>query len=214
MCAGFLKEFFCGVPLTGDAVAPTPKLENQERIADSSSVPEGGRIHVKVKGRYVTIVRHKGVLSCIDSVCFHAGGPLGIGDIEDLNGKDCIVCPWHYYKIDLRTGDKYYQALAIKDGKMVPGEWQSNGVKQRVHTVTEQEGGIYVSLHTTGEIESDGYACSVPCGERVLAANAAPSRALQTVGGDGKKPSGQVLAKARQAAETANRGAQPSTVQE
>jgi len=36
-------------------------------------------------------------------VCFHAGGPLGIGDIEELlvddTPRSCIVCPWHFYKV-------------------------------------------------------------------------------------------------------------------
>lgn len=70
------------------------------------------------------MLRLQGVLHAIDSVCFHAGGPLGIGEIEDLNGKSCIVCPWHHYKIDLTSGDKYYQAGVWENGKMKPGEWQ------------------------------------------------------------------------------------------
>ncbi len=23
----------------------------------------------------------------------------GIGDIEDVNGNACLVCPWHFYKV-------------------------------------------------------------------------------------------------------------------
>lgn len=47
----------------------------------------------------------------------------GIGDIEDVNGRACIVCPWHYYKIDVETGDKYYQQVKFVNGKMVEGDW-------------------------------------------------------------------------------------------
>ena len=23
----------------------------------------------------------------------------GIGDIEEVDGRPCLVCPWHYYKV-------------------------------------------------------------------------------------------------------------------
>lgn len=88
-----------------------------------------------LQGRYVTVLRMDGMIYCIDSICFHAGGPLvgltkvgqqrcdfpravprkqtlhsyrpisprllqqGIGDIEDVNGQKCLVCPWHFYRV-------------------------------------------------------------------------------------------------------------------
>lgn len=48
-----------------------------------------------LQGRYVTVLQHDGKLYCLDSVCFHAGGPLGLGDIEELpGGHSCLKCPW------------------------------------------------------------------------------------------------------------------------
>lgn len=35
-----------------------------------------------------------------------AGGPLALGDIEDVNGHTCLVCPWHYYVVALENGEK------------------------------------------------------------------------------------------------------------
>ena len=32
------------------------------------------------------------------------GGPLYNGDIEDHNGKQYVMCPWHGYMFDLETG--------------------------------------------------------------------------------------------------------------
>ncbi|GIL60283.1 hypothetical protein Vafri_14914 [Volvox africanus] len=188
-------------------------------IGESTSCPEGARMHAKIEGRYVTVIRMDGKLYCIDSICFHAGGPLGIGDIEDVNGHKCLVCPWHFYKIDVETGDKYYQGFEFKDGKMLGGEWKSNGVRQRVHPVIEQGGKIYVTLSTqpdaetaatvaglpgcggsssacspTSRVDSDTYAFDAHCGDRVLNSPPSANRAkVHAVGADGRKPAGQVL---------------------
>ncbi|GIM12859.1 hypothetical protein Vretimale_16093 [Volvox reticuliferus] len=171
-------------------------------------------LHPAVQGRYVTVLRIDGKLYCIDSICFHAGGPLGIGDIEDVNGHKCLVCPWHFYKIDVQTGDKYYQGVEFKDGKMLGGEWKSNGVRQRVHPVIEQGGKIYVTLSTQPDaeaaavaagllgcggpssacsprsrVDSDTYAFEAPCGDRVLNSPPSANRAkVHSVGADGRKP--------------------------
>jgi cytochrome-b5 reductase len=45
---------------------------------------EGDRTHISVQGRHVTVFREAGRLYCMDSICYHAGGPLTIGDIEDV----------------------------------------------------------------------------------------------------------------------------------
>ena len=49
-------------------------------------------------------------------------------------------------QIDMATGDKYYQKIKLENGRMRPGDWASNGVKQRAHTVTEKDGGLFVEL--------------------------------------------------------------------
>lgn len=205
----FLKNVFGKGDRHGEGASTSDGLEPGQDVAgtcvgDSSALPEGGRLHIKIKDRYVTVLRLNGALHAIDSVCFHAGGPLGIGDIEDLDGRACLVCPWHYYKIDIQTGDKYYQAVAFQDGKMVAADWKSNGVKQRVHSVVEAGGKLYVDMGAGGRVDSDEYACNAPCGERVLQAPPASNKfKVHSVGGDGKKPSGQVIAQAREAAELA-----------
>ena len=47
---------------------------------------DGERVHGYVasdsgKRRYVTAIRVKDAIYCFDSTCYHAGGPLGLGDI-------------------------------------------------------------------------------------------------------------------------------------
>jgi nitrite reductase (NADH) small subunit len=48
----------------------------------------------------ICIANVNGTYSAIDNVCLHQGGPLGQGMIE--NGK--IVCPWHGWQYDPKTG--------------------------------------------------------------------------------------------------------------
>ncbi len=52
-----------------------------------------------------------GAVSILDAHCFHMGTSLAGGDIEDLNGHSCIVCPAHRYRIDLATGHKVERGL-------------------------------------------------------------------------------------------------------
>ena len=48
----------------------------------------------------ICIANVNGTLSAMDNVCLHRGGPLGEGTIE--NGK--VVCPWHGWRWDPKTG--------------------------------------------------------------------------------------------------------------
>jgi nitrite reductase/ring-hydroxylating ferredoxin subunit len=47
------------------------------------------------------VARVNGAIAVLDGVCPHEGGPLGEGIIED--GR--VVCPWHAYAFDVRTGE-------------------------------------------------------------------------------------------------------------
>lgn len=77
---------------------------------------------------------------------------------QDFDGRPCIVCPWHKYKITLATGEGLYQSLNPKDPSAKP-KWCSKGVKQRIHTVTVDNGNIYVTLSSEPfKCDSDFYA--------------------------------------------------------
>jgi len=40
----------------------------------------------------------------MDCSCPHEGGPLELGDIEEINGGLSVVCPWHSYDFNIKTG--------------------------------------------------------------------------------------------------------------
>ncbi|XP_010875165.4 Rieske domain-containing protein [Esox lucius] len=89
--------------------------------------------------------------------CCHSGGPLQEGDIEEFDGRICIVCPWHKYKITLAEGEGLYQAVNPSATPPKP-TWQSKGVKQRVHKVTEVNKNVYVTINDSPDpIDSDFY---------------------------------------------------------
>lgn len=66
-------------------------------------------------------------------VCFLSGGPLHLGDIEELPGNTlCVRCPWHSWKFDLDTGllkqpkrpgvsSVVYPVIVKEDGKLMIG---------------------------------------------------------------------------------------------
>ena len=84
----------------------TGSSERWWRLCESGALPEGGRLHFDVEGRFITVFRNKGRLSALDSVCHHAAGPLTLGalqDIEDLN-LTVVLCPWHKFMISIDGG--------------------------------------------------------------------------------------------------------------
>ncbi|KAG9270614.1 Rieske domain-containing protein-like [Astyanax mexicanus] len=118
---------------------------------------QAGRVVRSVNGRDVLVLHHQGSLHALDLHCYHSGGPLQCGDIEEFDGRLCIVCPWHKYKITLAEGEGLYQAVDPSIRPLRP-VWSSKGVKQRVHRVTEIDGEVFVTLNDSdGTVESDRY---------------------------------------------------------
>ena len=71
------------------------------RICSASELPGEGEVaEFTVQGRALCVARVNGTIAVIDGVCPHEGGPLGEGIVED--GR--VVCPWHAYAFDPRTG--------------------------------------------------------------------------------------------------------------
>lgn len=108
-----------------------------------------------IEDRDILVIHHQGAFYAIDSYCYHAGGPLENGDIEELNSKLCIICPKHKYKIAIADGEGIYKATDPTE-KTPVRRWLSKGIKQRVHTVIETNGDVYVKLsERPGWLESD-----------------------------------------------------------
>lgn len=69
-------------------------------VAKLSELAGTRKVCVEIDNRYLVIVELDGQIYCLDDVCTHDGGPLGEGEIEG----NCLVCPRHGAKFDIRTG--------------------------------------------------------------------------------------------------------------
>ncbi|CAL4141325.1 unnamed protein product [Meganyctiphanes norvegica] len=60
---------------------------------------------VRVNENDVALFRFGETVYGISEKCPHAGGPLHVGDIEELPDQSlCVRCPYHGWKFDLATG--------------------------------------------------------------------------------------------------------------
>ena len=74
-----------------------------------------------------------------------------------MGGKLCIICPNHKYKITLAEGEGLYKDTDPTK-KSAVARWLSKGPKQRIHSVTEANGEVYVKLSEDPQRwESDYY---------------------------------------------------------
>jgi len=145
-------------PITPGGVRPFVKVCELDELRR-----HGDRVHVLLGDRHVSLINHGGAVYCLDSLCYHAGGPPGIGDIEDVGGRACLSCPWHLYKVTLESGEKLYGSTRLDEatGKLIPDGIKSAGVRQRTHEVEKRADGWYVRLKLDGpNVESDKYACN------------------------------------------------------
>ncbi|EDO49716.1 predicted protein [Nematostella vectensis] len=60
--------------------------------------------------------------------CIPPGGPLELGDIEDLDGYPTVFCPWHNYDFNLKTGES------------------STGLQQQTYEVQVVGSEVYINI--------------------------------------------------------------------
>jgi nitrite reductase (NADH) small subunit len=72
------------------------------KIGTRADLPAPGKVkEFMADRRFICVANVDGDICAMDNVCPHWGGPLGQGRIE--NGK--IVCPWHGWSYDPKTGE-------------------------------------------------------------------------------------------------------------
>ena len=98
-----------------------PATSQRAFAGSSDQVPEGGRLVLDVGGKTVGIFRVAGKLYAWENTCAHQGGPVCQGkiiprvtEVIEEGGASRglafdesnlhIVCPWHGYEYNIRTG--------------------------------------------------------------------------------------------------------------
>jgi nitrite reductase (NADH) small subunit len=70
-------------------------------ICTAAELPAPGEMReLSVHGKSLCVANEAGAYRAIDNICPHRGGPLAEGMLED--GK--VLCPWHAWAFDLKTG--------------------------------------------------------------------------------------------------------------
>ncbi len=71
------------------------------RVASAADIPPGSGKVVKAAGRDLAVFNDGGHYFAVDDTCPHQGASLGEGTLHQ--GR--VICPWHSWTFDLRTGE-------------------------------------------------------------------------------------------------------------
>jgi nitrite reductase (NADH) small subunit len=71
-----------------------------QRIGAADDVPLLEGRTVTVAGRRIAVFRTRDGFHAVDAACPHRAGPLADGLVAD----NCVTCPLHGWRFDLRTG--------------------------------------------------------------------------------------------------------------
>ncbi len=97
-------------------------MANIAKLTTQSELPaEGEAKEFPCGDQTICIANVDGVICAMDNVCLHRGGPLGQGAIEGNK----IVCPWHGWQWDPKTGEAAHNPnakLAVYMIKIENGE--------------------------------------------------------------------------------------------
>ncbi|HET7841636.1 MAG TPA: Rieske 2Fe-2S domain-containing protein [Terriglobia bacterium] len=72
------------------------------KVANLSELEPGAAKTVDVAGRLIALFNVGGTVYALDNTCLHQGGPLGEGMLDG----EVVMCPWHMWEYNVRTGEK------------------------------------------------------------------------------------------------------------
>ena len=70
------------------------------KVASRSEISPGQGKVVEVGGRTLAVFNCDGSFYATDNTCLHRGGPLGEGSLSGTT----VICPWHGWEYDVKTG--------------------------------------------------------------------------------------------------------------
>ena len=74
------------------------------RIAAVTELTPGTLLPYDLGGTEIVVCNSEGAIHAFQGLCPHRNGPLAQGNLAD----GCIICPWHAWEFDCRTGEYDY----------------------------------------------------------------------------------------------------------
>jgi nitrite reductase/ring-hydroxylating ferredoxin subunit len=75
-----------------------------QRVGDVDEFTDGKPAVRKLGGTPVLVYREDGRFTVMLERCAHHNGPLGDGEVVEVDGRSCVVCPWHGSTFRLSDG--------------------------------------------------------------------------------------------------------------
>lgn len=111
-------------------------------------LPPGASRAVEANGWRIAVFNLDGEIVAVDGRCLHRGGPLEDGFVA--NG--IVMCPWHWWRYDLRTGCRLddpsvqlaHYPVSVVDGSVrveVPPPAPVESIRDRLLRLARQEAG-------------------------------------------------------------------------
>ncbi|GIJ29527.1 hypothetical protein Vqi01_46890 [Micromonospora qiuiae] len=74
-------------------------------VAELTELPQRELVTRKVDDVSVIVYRHGDEVTVMLERCPHQSGPLGEGEVREIDGHTCVVCPWHGSTFRLNGGE-------------------------------------------------------------------------------------------------------------
>ena len=75
-------------------------MSDFKTVAKVGEIPDGHGRAYEVNGVMVAVFNVGGTFTAIDDLCPHQGAPLSEGHLDG----DCVTCPWHAWRFNVRDG--------------------------------------------------------------------------------------------------------------
>ncbi|MFI6129697.1 Rieske 2Fe-2S domain-containing protein [Micromonospora sp. NPDC051141] len=100
-------------------------------VGDLNSLPQRELVTREIDDVSVILYRHGDDVTVMLERCPHQSGPLGEGEVRQIDGHACVVCPWHGSAFRLNGGEVVH-GPAANDQIVLPTRVVSGRVEARL----------------------------------------------------------------------------------
>ena len=106
-------------------LSPEAAPDNLEfhKLCPADEFEEGIGRPFTVDGTHIAVFQYEGKFNAVDNRCPHMGYPMSRGTIRD----GVLICHWHHWEFDLKTGGCFVTSGAGNDLKSFPVEIRDDG---------------------------------------------------------------------------------------